>query len=307
MGATTDATNHNWSQNFAVHGIFWRKGLDWAILNVPFYFHPFLIFVWTLIFFTLARPARRALVSNLALVRPGAAPLANYLHAFRVFQNFAWTLTEATVYKFLKPEFRYELVGQNFLTQLAAAPGAIVLTAHMGNYDLGAAIFAEKFHRDLRMVRAPEPDQATAQHLDLSIEQAGAGAVKVDYNTAGNLLSFDLLNALRAGEIISIQGDRVMGDVSQSPVTLFGEQVFLPSGPFVLALVAGVPIHPLFIARTGYRRYKIIAREPIIASRNERSRDEEIARVMQRWGQVLELTIGAYSKQWFAFTAIAKS
>lgn len=99
----------------------------------------------------------------------------------------------------------------------------------------------------------------------------------------GTSLAFDLLNALRSGEIISIQGDRVVGEVARAPVKLSGREVFLPNGPFVLSLVSETPIYPLFIARTGYRKYKIVAREPIVCSRGGGSRDEIIADAMQRW------------------------
>src|SRR5256885_6784299 len=146
-----------------------------------------------------------------------------------------------------KARFRYELEGGRFLDRLGAAKGAIVLTAHMGNYDLGAALFAEKFHRQIRMVRAPEPDALAAQHVDLALQQASAGAVKVGYSDDGTSLAFDLLNALRAREIISIQGDRVVGEVSRAPVKIFDREVALPNGPFVLSLVSETPIYPLFI------------------------------------------------------------
>ena len=64
------------------------------------------------------------------------------------------------MYKINREEFAYEIIGAKWLEQLGAAPNAIVLTAHMGNYDLGAALFAQKFNREIRMVRAPEPDRA---------------------------------------------------------------------------------------------------------------------------------------------------
>jgi lauroyl/myristoyl acyltransferase len=92
--------------------------------------------------------------------------------------------------------------------------------------------------------------------------------------------------------------------VARATVSLFGEQVALPCGPFVLSLVSATPIHPLFIVRTGYRKYKIIAREPIICARSERSRDEVIAEAMQSWARVLEENIRNHWRQWFAFTPI---
>jgi lauroyl/myristoyl acyltransferase len=289
---------------FAVRGVFWRKYLDWAALNLPFYFYPVNIFFFTLFFYFFAAPARRAIVANLASVLPGSSTAMNQLRAFRTLLNFAWTLSEAAIYKLNREEFVYEIIGTKWLEQLGAAPSAIVLTAHMGNYDLGAALFAEKFNREIRMVRAPEPDRETAQHLSASLEQAGAGAVKVDYNTAGALLSFDLLNALRGGEIVSIQGDRVEGGVAQISATLFGKTVRLPNGPFVLALAAGVPIYPLFIARSGHRRYQIIVREPIMVVRTGGVRDSDIAGGVDRWCAVLQEIIAESWDQWFAFAPI---
>lgn len=292
------------SRPFAVHGVFWRKCLDWVVINVPFYFHPILIFLSTVAFFIAASPARRTVVDHLNIIFPRSSRLQNVLRAFRVFQSFAWTLTDAAVYRLLKAPFDYELEGQQFLDQLATAPGAIVLTAHMGNYDLGAAIFVEKLHREIRIIRAPEPDELAARHLDRSIEQSTAGAVKINYNTDSMALSFDLLNALRRGEIVSIQGDRALGDVSQASATMFQHQAILPAGPFVLALASGTPIYPLFVVRTGYRRYRVITREPIVCVRSEGSRDDQIAAALQRWADVLSGTIDVWWRQWHVFTPV---
>jgi lauroyl/myristoyl acyltransferase len=235
---------------------------------------------------------------------PGSWKIINYLRAFGVFQNFAWTLTDAAVHRLLKAPFVYEVEGDQFLNELAAAKGAIVLTAHMGNYDLGAAIFVDKFQRQIRLVRAPEPDALAASYLDRSIEQSAGGGVKVDYNTQSTLLSFDLLNALRSGEIISIQGDRPMGDIVQSSVTMFGRKALLPTGPFVLALAAQTPIFPLFVIRSGYRRYRFVFCQPIICARTGRARDEDIAAAMQKWSEVLADTIRTNWRQWHSFTPI---
>lgn len=294
----------SWLRRFAVRGVFWRHYLDWAIINLPFYFYPVCVFFCTFFFFFFAAPARRAIVANLAVIMPGSSRVMNHLRAFRTFYNFAWTISEAAIYRINKEEFSYEIIGSQWLEELGAARGAIVLTAHMGNYDLGAALFAEKFHREIRVVRAPEPDQQTAQHLSASLEQAGEGAVKVDYNTAGALLSFDLLKAVRDGEIVSIQGDRVEGDVAQITARLFDTEVRLPNGPFVLSLVAGVPIYPLFIARSGCRSYRVIVREPIQLRRESGTREEEIDKGLAQWCGVLEEIIAKHWDQWFAFTPI---
>jgi lauroyl/myristoyl acyltransferase len=288
---------------YAVKGVFWREYIDWAVTNLPFFFYPIPIIFCTLVFFFFAVPARRAIVANLAVVLPRSSRAMNHLRAFRVLYNFAWTIAEAAIYRLFKEEFTYEIIGAEWLDELGAAPGAIVLTAHMGSYDLGAALFAEKFRREIRVVRAPEPDSRSAQHLTAALAQASEGGVKVDYNTAGALLSFDLLKSLRDGEVVSIQGDRAEEGVATVGARLFDREVFLPNGPFVLGLVAQVPIYPLFISRTGSRSYQIIVRSPL-RLQTGRARDEEIARGIGDWCAVLQEIVAQHWDQWFAFTPL---
>ena len=289
---------------FAVESVFWRRAIDWAVVHIPGIFHRPLIWTAAVLFFFAANPARKTLLLNLRTVIPRSWRFANYFRVVRIFVNFGWSLTDSAVYRIRKPRFRYELEGGRFLEKLASGPGAIVLTAHMGNYDLGAALFAARFHRGIKMVRAPEPDTLAGQHVDLALQQASAGAVEVGYSDDGTALALKLLDALRAGEIIAIQGDRVVGEVACAKVQLFRREVFLPTGPFVLSFVSGTPIYPLFIVRTGYRKYKIIAREPIASFRGTASRDQLIAAAMQQWARVLEEIIQSYWPQWFAFAPL---
>jgi len=289
---------------FAVESVFWRRVIDWSVDHVPAIFHRPLIWIAAVLFFFIAASGRKALLQNLRLIRPRSWRVANYFRVLRVYANFGWSLTDSAAYRIRKARVRYELEGGRFLEQLASGKGAIVLTAHMGNYDLGAALFAERFQRKMKMVRAPEPDALSTQHVDLALKQSTAGAVRVGYSGDGPSLAFDLLNDLRNGEIICIQGDRVIGEVARAPVQLFNREVFLPTGPFVLSLVSGTPIYPLFIVRTGYRKYKIIAREPISCFRGTRSRDEIIASAMESWARVLEEIVREYGPQWFAFAPL---
>jgi len=288
------------ARQFAVGGVFWRKSLDWAVVNVPFYFQPLMILFWSFFFFLLCRPARKTVARNLAFVRPNGCRLANYFRAFRIFHNFGWTMTETALHRILKLSFSFELVDEELVNELGRASCAIILTAHMGSYDLGAAAFAGRFRRAIRIVRAPERDQRSAQHVTLSLQ---AEAVKVDYS-GGALVSLDLLNALRNGEIVSIQGDRVMQNVASASANLFGAEVLLPSGAFTLSLIAGAPIYPVFILRAGFRSYKVIVLPPILCANGINSRKEALAIGMQSWSEVLERSIEKYWPQWYAFGPI---
>ncbi len=294
------------SGRFAVQSIFWRRRIDWVVRSLPAWLHPPLVLFSTIVFFFVAASARRTVRHHLDVIFPKSSAFANWAKAFRVFHQFAWSLTDSAVYRLLKKPFRYEVEGLEFLNQIETGGGAIVLTAHMGNYDLGSAVFVEKLHREIRMVRAPERDSEAAAHVTEAITEAAAGGVKVQYNLAGSVLSFDLLSALRRGEIISIQGDRPMGHVAQADVVMFDHSASLPSGPIVLALTADVPIFPIFVVRCGYRAYRFIARPPIVCRRSTQSREEDVADGMQKWADLLSEMIREYWSQWYAFTPVFK-
>ena len=289
-----------WFRHFAVRGVFWRRYLDFGVTNVPFYLRSVMMIIWTTFFFCLAAPARRALLRNLEVILPGSSRLTNYGRAWLTLFNFAWTIADAADHKLAKTEFAYTVEGADNLDRLATAPGAVLLTAHMGSYDLGAALFADRYEREIRMVRAPEADEKTAQHVDASLARATAGAVKVAYNTSGMALPFELLNALRQGEIVSILGDRAMADSSQRETRFFGEIVRLPDGPFLLAFVAQVPIFPLFILRTSFHHYKIIAGDPFYCRRSDGSRDAAVEEALATWCRTLENVITPNWSQWFS-------
>ena len=292
---------------FAVESVFWRRAIDWSVDHIPPIFHRPLIWIVAFAVFFVATPARKAFLQNLRLIHPRSWRIANYFRVVRVFANFGWSLADAAGYRLSKARFRYEVEGARFMEQLTASKeGGIVLTAHMGNYNLGAGLFAERFHRGIRMVRAPEPDVLAAEHVDLALKESTSGAVLIGYSDDGTSLAFDLLNELRSGEIISIQGDRVVGGMARAPARFFGREVLFPSGPFVLSLVAETSVYPLFIVRSGYRKYRIVAREPISCARIGASRDQIIAEAMQRWAVVLEDIVKTYWPQWFAFAPLIR-
>jgi predicted LPLAT superfamily acyltransferase len=293
-----------WWRRFAVRGIFWRRYLDFGVTNVPFYLVPMTVFFWTIFFYFVAASARRAVISNLRVIRPQSFRVANYFRAWLTFYNFAWTIVDAADFKIAGTEFVYEVEGEQFLEQLATAHGAILLTAHMGSYDLGAALFARRYSREIRMVRVPEVHEETGQHLDESLERSGAGAVKVAYKTSTLELPLELLSALRAGEIVSIQGDRPVPDSSSRVTNLLGQKVSLPDGPFILSFVAQAPIFPVFIVRTSYHHYKIIAPGRIECQRDENSREVIISRALKDWTDTLAEMIQRYWAQWFSFVPI---
>lgn len=294
-------TRSPWWLRFRVHGVFWRQFLHWAVLNVPIWLEPLAIATWSMVFL-LWGPGRRGVMKNLATIIPGSLAITNFCRTFRVFWNYAWTITDNARLQEVRTIPDWEFEGwENFERLQALESGAIILTAHMGSYDLGAQMFGEMNVRKLVTVRAPEIDPQTRE-FERSLHGRAVGeAVNVSFNSAAADTAFDLLQSLRSGDIVAIQGDRVTPGVSAFPATLFGKNVNLPAGPFALAMAARVPIFPLFIIRRGRRRYRLVSCPPIVVERRSRTRDQDLKSGIDAWATELERIIAGAWAQWFTF------
>lgn len=294
-------------RRFLVRGVFWRQFLTWAVNNVPYYIEPLVMFLWSFLFMFMAAPARRAIMKNLRHILPGSTYFGNLYRSYRVFLNFAWSIADTARFKESKSSVDWEFAGYEHLQQLVDTDrGAIILTAHMGNYDLGSYLFHERLKRPLRTVRAPETDAETQKWVEQSRTKISDVDVDVDYNTRTTSLAFDLLRAIGENQIVAIQGDRVVGGVAGSPVTFFGVVTEFPTGPFALAMATRAPIYPLFVIRKGRRRYQVRTEPPMFCIRQSRDRDRDLAQSMEQWRDILEAVVRDSWQQWFMFYPIEK-
>jgi predicted LPLAT superfamily acyltransferase len=288
-------TRSAWWRRFSVRGVVWRQLLRFGILHVPPWIEPIVMAFWSA-FFLLWGPGRRGVMRNLKVIKPGSLAVANFFRCYRVFWNYAWTIADNVRFKELRTIPDWEFAGWNHFQAMQSGNGAILLTAHMGSYDLGAHLFSETSTRRIVMVRAPEEDPQTRAFE----EDHGAEGVRIEFNTRATELALDLLESVRDGAIVAIQGDRVTGTISALPATFFGKTARVPAGPFALAMTARVPVYPVFVVRIGRRRYRLVTCRPIEITRS-RNRDDDFARAVAQWMAELEQVVRGCWYQWFTF------
>ena len=290
-----------WSRRFGAYGVFWRQLARFAALSVPVWTEPVVAAFFALLFL-LWGPGRRGVMRNLAAIKPGSSPIANFFRTYRVFWNYAWVITDTVRFKERRTVPDWDFSGLEFFEQLSTGSGgAIMITAHMGSYDLGAQLFSEVCARRIHMVRAPEIDEQTQEFEKRQTERTGAESLRVEFNTRSGQLALELLDVVRSGEIVAIQADRVTPGVAGHPTTLFGKQTELPAGPFALAMAARAPLYPVFVIRSGRRRYRLITSAPITIERRSRERGQDVGVAVLEWTEQLESVVREHWDQWFAF------
>jgi KDO2-lipid IV(A) lauroyltransferase len=236
---------------------------------------------------------RRRVEANLARVRPHAGPAERAALVDEVFRHFAICFADlvSTNRSRRRPDRMVAgIEGDEHLQAVAASGGGLVLlTAHLGNWELGGRLLAARLRRPTHVVVAAEADPGVERFLrggDSPVRFVRPGA------PAGML---GLVSALRRGELVALQGDRALGTRGDTPVDFFGAPAPFPRGPFVLARAAGVPVVPAFCLLDARRRYTVVMAEPI---RVDATGDEM---ALARWVGVLEAMVRRVPEQWFNF------
>lgn len=297
----------NLLRRFSAHGDFWLRYLHWGTRHCPWFLEPMYIFAFAVMFWIFLGSQRRAVAANLAVLLPGSSPVANRFRVIRVFWNFAWSLVDQAHARHGNKNIHWEIMGDAHLAILEReTKGAVLLTAHMGNYDVAAPLFGERIKRSIHMVRAPEREKKSQEFQAAQLEKERKAGLVVHYNEPGNMLGMDLARAIQEGGVVAIQGDRILFDVSPMELT-YREGITwqIPRGPFLLALVTKALIHPVFIVRMGYRRYRVVAAAPIeVPLQADRDKESAQRGAAEKWNVILRGVMERHWRQWFVFESV---
>jgi KDO2-lipid IV(A) lauroyltransferase len=185
----------------------------------------------------------------------------------------------------------------HFAAARAAGRGVIVVTAHMGSFEVGMAALREveknRIHVVFRRDRSGRFErQRSALRARIGVEEA-----PVD---EGWTVWVRLRDALLADEAVVLQGDRVMPGQRGEPVPFLGGTLLLPSGPIKLALATGAPIVPIFSVRTAAGKVRLFVEPPIDLSGHTAARGarDGARSALLEWAAVLERYVRAYPDQW---------
>lgn len=298
-------------------GEFWNRVLERGGHWWPEFLEPIFVPVYALLFFLFVGRLRRGAVANYAVLFPERSWLVRNLMAVRMFTSFSFSITDAVRCRAQRAAngadpMDWEFEGIEDFEKLAGEEGGgIVLTAHMGNYDVAAGMYARSFKRRLNTVRAPERDPAVQERRKAITEAEFPESLRVHFNTTESMLGLDLTRALHAGELVAIQGDRVLFDVSEMTAPFSdGWKMRLPRGPFVLSQMAGngsegTLIYPLFVIRRGWRRYRIMVLPSFNCERVPAAkREAAVAAAAAQWIEVLKPILREHWHQWYVFEEV---
>jgi KDO2-lipid IV(A) lauroyltransferase len=279
-------------------GLWWRKFAYLGCVYGPEWWKRYSPPAIAAIIYALVAPGRRAAVANMQRILGVDDPKRAHLAALRMFAEFAHCMTETMEHYGPRPHpVRFDMPDRDAVAEtLKKGRGAVVVTAHFGNWDIAAKVL-RNYDRPINLVMAREANATTRDYVH---EARARGGVNIIYSDSSVFSSLNMIRALQRNELVAMQLDRPMGAGGMRLIPFFGAPAPFPSGPFVLARLSGVPLMPVFVPRLGIRHYAIRVGAPLTIPRE---RDPHAQRqVMGQVVQALEDIIREFPSQWFQFS-----
>ncbi len=172
----------------------------------------------------------------------------------------------------------------------ALGRGVIVVTGHLGNWELGGAYLAARgVPMDAIVRRQGNPlfdDYLNQTRRALGIE------IVYDYEAVRRTP-----RSLRSGRTVGFLADQGLLNLASTFVPFFGRLAKTPRGPGVFALRLGVPVIFAAMIRQPDGRYHMIL-EPVPVT-DTGDRDGDVDRVVAAYTQILERWVRQVPEQYF--------
>jgi KDO2-lipid IV(A) lauroyltransferase len=238
---------------------------------------------------------RRVLVVNAGYLAPQLALHERKRMARRTFINFFEAASDLFRLPSQDADEIQEMISAEGMEHLRAAQalgrGVIVVTPHLGPYELGGAYVASLGLPVHAMVEDIDPETNAA----LASYRGAAGMGLISRSTGLR----QMYRLLKEGQIVLLVADRVIGEGAEGIEVAWGAgRRPIPSGPAAFALATGAPIVPGYIVRRpagSPTRYLLHLDDPIVAT--GKSRDDVTRDVAAR----LADAVCQHPDQWYVF------
>ncbi|OGW76984.1 MAG: hypothetical protein A3I73_00690 [Omnitrophica bacterium RIFCSPLOWO2_02_FULL_45_16] len=251
------------------------------------------------IHYSLYTKERRAVIENIKIILGPSAPRESRelkIIAKDVFRNFAKYLVDFFRFSKIDSEYIKKFVKLEGLSNIDEAlkrgKGVIILSAHMGNWELGGHVFGKLGYPISAVVLT---------HQDEKINE-----FFINQRALSNFRSIEIgpslrscYNVLKNNELLALLGDRNFSGKGVS-MDFFGRRAIMPKGPAVLCVRTGAAIVCGFMIRQNDDTFKIVFERPIYP---EAAADEEesVGKVMRQYLSSVERSVRQYPDQWYVF------
>ncbi len=275
------------------------KLAEWLSRTPPRHFAYWLSLRIADLYFFLDRRGRGAVVDNLrhvyAFKREGVTEGDLKLIARSAFQYFGKYLVDFFRFSRLTEEDIRRLVVVEYPEYLerarALGKGVILVTAHLGNWELGGAVLATMGY-PINAVVLKQPSAKLNEFFQKHRRRRGMTIIPVGHAASA------MVGALRRNELVALLADRDYS-MRNDFVSFCGAPACLPRGPAWMAERTGAPVVPGFMLRRADDTFVLRLYPPIVPG-SGMGREA----IQQKISESLEDGVCGSPAQWFMFEKV---
>lgn len=281
------------------YGIY--RGTSWTAAKLPLKLdYALASLVGDFIYLTWKRHSANA-VSNMRRVLGPDVPWQVVKHTARQsFHNYAKTLVDFLRFPYLtKQEIQAAIPvreGLNYLHDAPKGKGVLVISGHIGNWDMAGAVMVD-YGITLHAVSETHEPKKMDDLVNGTREKAGMKIIRLE---TGSLKQ--MFTALKKNEAVTILFDKPEPE-SGVAVQFFGETAYVPAGPGAIALKTGASVIVGYcVRRKDDKTFMGVVEPPIeYQSLLTGDKDRDIQIITQQIVTCMEGVIRRYPNQWYMF------
>jgi KDO2-lipid IV(A) lauroyltransferase len=178
---------------------------------------------------------------------------------------------------------------------LREGKGGILVTAHIGNWELGAA-FLGVLGYPVMAVALPHKERQVNDIFNSQREFKGLTVVPTSAAIRRGM------EQLKENKLLALVTDRDFGQHG-TLMDFFGCKALFPKGAAMFSWKTGAPVIPVFLLRHADGTFDFSFHEPIYPPDKDTAQEESkiVEDIMRRYITVIEAQIRAYPDQWLVF------
>ena len=193
----------------------------------------------------------------------------------------------------LKSKFTYDYDGVDQIKEvLKQKKGGILISAHLGNFEIAEHFFGELEERDfISLLTTDVEHTAIKNYLDTVVKKSNIKIILIKEDLSH---IFEINAALTRNEIVCITGDRYIKDSKYLTHELLGKEAKFPAGPFLIGSRLQVPVLFVYVLKESRKHYHLYARTSTVKNRDANA-------LLKDYTQSLEWMLKKYPLQWFNY------
>ena len=226
--------------------------------------------------------------------RLGYSKWKSTISVFKNYFVFGQTIIDKTaISSGMRDKFTYEFDGvENILQLIKDGEGGILISAHVGNFELAEYFFDELEDKSqINLVTTDAEHREIKEYFEKVVNKSSIKFILIEDDMSH---IYKINEALSKGELVCFTGDRYFEGSKALSGDLLGAEAKFPAGPFQIAARLQKPVAFVYVMKETTTHYHLYARTTQVPKR-------EVALLLERYMKSVEWMLEKYPLQWFNY------